>query len=74
MVFTLDPSCERLYEALTRTKRFDWSNRWFFYGIDALHLKTVVKALKDINVTISHSIVTNMWMITKEKALEFKIE
>lgn len=72
-VFTKDPECKRLHEALLKTKLIDWSKPWLFYAIHRLQIDCVLKVVEEFKMKPDHCTDTDIWAIDIENALKFDV-
>lgn len=73
-MFTKEEKCTRLYDALSKTKRFDYNNNHISFAMIHWTLMPIVRKFIRTNRIPLHSAIDfNIWKISKEKAIHFTV-
>lgn len=75
MVFTKEESCDKLYDSLVKTKRFDYLKyKTLFYAIHRLYFSRIMDAIKELEIPNYATNECDVWWMPKEKAIKLTAE
>lgn len=76
-LFTLEKSCNRLRNGLSKTSEIRWREEKFTIFFLAIHedfQPTIMNELEVRGITVNHRDISNMWWIPKAEASKYEYE
>ncbi|KAI4466452.1 hypothetical protein MML48_3g00020025 [Holotrichia oblita] len=73
-IYTLEGNGQVLFEALTQTKKIDWTKRMVVYAVNGKYASTVFDVLDETRPSNYIPLLGWFWVIDREKALQFEIK
>lgn len=72
--YTLEEDYNKLYRALTKTKKINWNKKVIWFSLSSIHAPVLLKIVEDIRPYHNELLHGSLWSLEIEKALQFSPE